>query len=148
MPSARDFLERLRPSGTPGAPSASGVPADRATERTAELEAVFARLVDVQEEADRIRTAAAAEARRRRESAGERAAAIVAEARRSVDAQRAAAAAAGHAEAQARAHEIIADARAVAATVTRDARLRQPDLVDLVVRNARIELSGLLTDAP
>ncbi len=70
----RDFLERLRPSGTPGAPSVAGVPADRLAERSTELEAVFALLEDVQAAGgpDPARLPSE-EARRRREVAHERA---------------------------------------------------------------------------
>jgi hypothetical protein len=39
--SLRDFLERFRPVGTPGA-SATGVAADRTAERAAELEPALA----------------------------------------------------------------------------------------------------------
>ncbi|MFF4038263.1 hypothetical protein [Streptomyces sp. NPDC001816] len=64
--SLRDFLERFRPVGTPGA-SATGVPADRTAERAAELEPTLAQLTGVQQEAAGIRAAAdeAAEAVRR-----------------------------------------------------------------------------------
>ncbi|GAA1331576.1 hypothetical protein GCM10009647_071660 [Streptomyces sanglieri] len=55
--SLRDFLERFRPAGTPGA-SAAGVPVDRTAERASELEPTLAQLMDVQREAARIRASA------------------------------------------------------------------------------------------
>lgn len=148
MPSARDFLERLRPSGTPGAPSASGVPADRATERSAELESVFSRLADVQAEAERIRSQGREEAQRRRDSAAERGRAIMSDARRSIEAERAAAAAAGQSQAQELAHAIVTDAQAEATALAGRACDRQPAFVGLVVQRARAQLSDLLADAP
>lgn len=147
MPSARDFLERLRPSGTPGAPSASGVPADRATERSAELEPVFSRLARVQAEAEQIRSQGHAEAQSRRDIAAERARAIVSEARRTVDAERAAAAATGQAEARELALAIVSEAQADSNVLAERARDRQSDFVELVVHRARAELTDLLADA-
>lgn len=147
MPSARDFLERLRPSGTPGAPSASGVPADRAAERSAELESVFSRLAGVQVEAEQLRSRGQEEAQCRRDAAAERARAIVSEARRRVEAERAAAAASGQAEAKELARMIGTDAQAEATALAGRARDRQSAFVELVVRRARAELSDLIADA-
>ncbi|MEV5955355.1 hypothetical protein AB0M11_16550 [Streptomyces sp. NPDC051987] len=78
--SLRDFLERFRPTGTPGA-AATGVPPDRAAERAAELAPALARLTDVQREADRIRTAGEEAAGTIRREAEREAADIVAAAR-------------------------------------------------------------------
>ncbi|HEU4349929.1 MAG TPA: hypothetical protein VFR35_19300, partial [Actinoplanes sp.] len=66
MPRARDFLERLRPAGVPGAAGPAGVPADRVSEIAAELEPVFAALAGVEDEVRLRREAATAEAARRR----------------------------------------------------------------------------------
>jgi hypothetical protein len=140
MPSARDFLERLRPSGTPGAPSVSGVPADRASERSTELEALFSRLADVQAQAEQIRAQAADEARRRQEVAQERAQAILADARRRLDAERASASAAGRARAVELATTIVTDARRAAADLDERARQSQPAYVDRVVARATTQL--------
>ncbi len=148
MPSARDFLERLRPSGTPGAASVSGVPADRTTERSAELEAVFALLADVQAEAEQIRSVAVIEAERRRVAAHERARAILSEARRSADAERAAAAAQGRDQSRAHADAIVDDARLAARTAAERARGRTPDFVEQVLDRVRADLADLLTDSP
>ncbi|MGQ4420037.1 hypothetical protein ACN6LA_007802, partial [Streptomyces sp. SAS_269] len=78
--SLRDFLERFRPTGTPGA-AAVGVPADRAAERAAELEPALARLTDVQQEAARIRVAADEAAEALRRDAAREAERVVADAR-------------------------------------------------------------------
>ena len=58
MPQWRDFLERFRPAGTPGAAAQGGVPADRIADTAAELEPVFMMLDDVHAEAARIRRCA------------------------------------------------------------------------------------------
>jgi F0F1-type ATP synthase membrane subunit b/b' len=90
---SRDLLQRFRLAGTPGAASVAGVPADRVAEVSAELEPVFARLSDVQEQARRVRAAGQEEAERRRHDAREQARVIVGAAHREADAIRAGAAA-------------------------------------------------------
>lgn len=144
----RDFLERLRPSGTPGAPSVAGVPADRVAERSTELEAVFALLEDVQAEVGRIGSAADREARRRREEARQQAEATVAEARRLAEAERAAAAASAQAGAAEQVRAIHADAQSRASTIADEARSRRADLVAHVVEQARAELLGVPAGSP
>ena len=148
MATVRDFLERLRPSGTPGAPSMSGVPADRLLERTAELEPVFERLADVQAEAELIRTNAAARSERRRLAATDEARSIVAEARRLAEADRGAAAAVAHAEARSRAEQIVSESREEAAAIEADAEARLPAFVHLVREHARADLLVQFMDAP
>lgn len=147
MPSVRDFLERLRPSGTPGAASVSGVPADRVTERVAELESVFDQLVDVQADAERIRSQGSIEAQQRRDVAAATARSIVAEARRLSESERAAAAATAHAEARAAARAIITGARAEADAITRAAEDRLPAMVAAVRQEAHQRLVAELADA-
>ncbi|HEY3259730.1 MAG TPA: hypothetical protein VGJ95_05585 [Pseudonocardiaceae bacterium] len=88
MPRARDFLERLRPVGAPGAAGPAGVPADRSAEIAAELEPVFAALADVEVELRRERDTGEAEAARRRRRAAERSVEILAEARRAAESER------------------------------------------------------------
>lgn len=100
MPSTRDLLQRFRPAATPGAATATGVPADRVSERAAELDGVFAALEDTVAEADEVRRAADAEAQRRRDRARQEAAARVAQARLDAETLRA--------EAVARARDCIA----------------------------------------
>jgi hypothetical protein len=81
VPSTRDLLQRFRPAATPGAATATGVPADRRNERAAELAAVFAALETTVAEADRIRLASIAEAQQRRDRARQAAVVRVAQAR-------------------------------------------------------------------
>ncbi len=140
--STRDLLERWRPSATPGAPSAAGVPADRVAERSAELEAVLAPLALVQAQATRIISDAAAEADRRREAAHAQGRAIVAEAHRQAQAERAAAASAAHAAGQASAGQIMSGARAQAQSIAHHARSRQADLVGTVLAGAREQIDA------
>lgn len=58
MPQARDFLDRFRPAGAPGAASRAAVPADRTAELASELVPVLALLAGTDAECDRIITAA------------------------------------------------------------------------------------------
>jgi hypothetical protein len=63
MPRARDFLERFRPGGTPGAVARPGVPADRQAERPAELEPLLALLAETEVEVAQISAGRAARRR-------------------------------------------------------------------------------------
>jgi vacuolar-type H+-ATPase subunit H len=54
LPQLRDFLERFRPAGAPGAAASAGVPADRSRELEAELNPVLALLEGVDAECARI----------------------------------------------------------------------------------------------
>jgi hypothetical protein len=89
VPSTRDLLQRFRPAATPGAATATGVPADRLNERAAELSGVFAAMEATVAEADGIRRAAVAEAQQRRDRARQEAAARVARAGLDADTLRA-----------------------------------------------------------
>ncbi len=143
MPGVREFLERLRPSATPGAPSASGVPADRLKERSSEVERVFAALAGVQAEVERIGDEAAIQARARREAAADHARALIDEARRNAEAERASAAASVHARAQAMVDQILDNAEKDAAEILERARARLPAFAESVTREARADLSTL-----
>ncbi|HET6967588.1 MAG TPA: hypothetical protein VFI44_04880 [Ornithinibacter sp.] len=91
MPRVRDVLHRFRPSGTPGAATAAGVPADRAGELAAELEPVLALLAETDREcADILERARVEEAEIRARDAV-RARAVLAAGRALVEAERAAA---------------------------------------------------------
>lgn len=54
LPQLRDFLERFRPAGAPGAAASAGVPADRSRELEAELRPVLALLEGVDAECARM----------------------------------------------------------------------------------------------
>ncbi|WNM32134.1 hypothetical protein RKE30_17800 [Streptomyces sp. Li-HN-5-11] len=133
--SLRDFLERFRPTGAPGA-AATGVPADRAAERAAELEPALARLTAVQQEAARIRTEARRSAEEIRRDASREAEGIVAAARdRAPQVRRQTAAPILHSAVQ-EAEAVRASGVRVAEEVLRRARERMPELVDRAVADA------------
>jgi hypothetical protein len=130
VPHLSDFLTRFRPVGTPGAAALRGVPADRVTEREAELRPVLALLVETQREGDRIRREAAEQAEQRRLRARRQAESILTEARGRAAAERA--------QAAARVTPLVADERrhAEAEAASRAAQVRAaatqriPELVD------------------
>lgn len=140
MPRSRDILQRFRSAGTPGAATATGVPADRVAEMSAELEPVLARLIVVQEEVSRIRAEAQREAERRRQAAVEHASALVAAAHREAAAERADAALrlARHVEAETAA--TLAAAELDATAVRRRAAEKMPSYVERVVSATRAAL--------
>ncbi len=124
----RDLLDRFRPAGAPGAPTAAGVPADRLAGVTVELEPVFAALAGVVGECAEVRAAASVEAARRTEEAAEQARAVVARARARESGERASAAALLRQRA-------AADAAALAAGTEREVdEVRGRDLAPLVAR--------------
>jgi vacuolar-type H+-ATPase subunit H len=134
---ARDFLERFRPAGTPGAAAAAGVPADRVAELETELAPVFDALACTEAEADRIRCAASAEAARRRERARQRARAIIAGAGEQAKVDRAAALADARRTADTRSADILAAARRSADLLARDYDSRRADDVAQIVALVR-----------
>ncbi|WP_198668564.1 hypothetical protein [Streptomyces triticisoli] len=133
--SLRDFLARFRPTGTPGA-TVTGVPADRAAERAAELEPPLARLADVQREAARIRAAADREAEAVRQSAARQAAEIVTAARARVPQVRQEASVSVRRAARGEVREIRSAGDRAASRVRERARERMPALIDRVVADA------------
>jgi len=142
MARARDFLERFRPSGTPGAAARPGVPADRLAERSAELEPVFARLAETEAEAATIRAAASREAQLRRHQGEERAQAALAAGRRQVAADRAELAAHVLRQVSAETAAIVGAAEDEAEAVRARARQRLPAMVERVVADVHAELTA------
>ncbi len=142
MARGRDFLQRFRAAGAPGAAAATGVPADRVAELSSELEPVLAVLADVQDEADRVRAAARREADRRRREATQQAQSLVATARREAESERADAAAQVSSQAEAEGSEVRAEAERVADEVRRRAGERIPDYVTQVLATVRREAWG------
>ena len=140
MPRSRDILQRFRSAGTPGAATATGVPADRVAELSAELEPVLARLVAVQEEATRIRAEAESEAERRRQAAVEDASALVAAAHRQAAAERADAALRLARQAEEETAATLAAAERDAMMARRRAAERMPSYVERVVSAVRAAL--------
>ncbi|WP_435642446.1 hypothetical protein ACR9VJ_02590 [Streptomyces sp. H49] len=133
--SLRDFLERFRPVGTPGA-SATGVPADRTAERAAELEPALARLADVQQEAAQIRAAAEREAEALRQNAAREAAGMVEAARKRAPEVRRQAAEPHLREARHEAAALRAAGDRTASAIRERALERMPRLVDIAVTDA------------
>lgn len=88
MPASRGYLERFRPSGTPGAAAGAGVPADRIAEREAELADVFARMADTEAEVQRIRQDGTRRAEEHRSATGAQAAHVRAMALADADVER------------------------------------------------------------
>ncbi|MGW0512857.1 hypothetical protein ACWD1W_26975 [Streptomyces olivaceoviridis] len=138
--SLRDFLERFRPVGTPGA-SATGVPADRTAERAAELEPALARLADVQQEAAQIRATAEQEAEALRQNAAREAARLVEAARERAREVRRQAAEPLLREARQQADALHAAGDRTASVIREHAVSRMPRLVDLAVADA-LRLAG------
>ena len=91
MSRARDLLYRFRPAGAPGAASATGVPADRVADLTAELQPVFAELARSEQECADIVAEARRAAAQVHAEAADRAGGLVPAAREQVDGERAAA---------------------------------------------------------
>ncbi|MGW1259414.1 hypothetical protein ACWD5Q_30570 [Streptomyces sp. NPDC002513] len=133
--SLRDFLARFRPTGAPGA-AVTGVPADRAAERAAELDAPLALLTDTQEEAAGIRASADREAAAIRERAARQAADIVAAARSRTPQVRQEAATPFRRAAVREAEELRAAGERAASLVRERARERMTALVDRAVADA------------
>lgn len=133
MPSTRDLLQRFRPAPTPGAATATGVPADRRDERDAELSGVFAALAEALAESAEIRRAASVEAQRRRDRARVEVAARLAEARLEAESVRAQAVATARARIETSVAESRGAAEQRAREITQDAdRTRAGDVAAVV----------------
>lgn len=146
MARVRDYLDRFRPAGAPGAASGAGVPADRRADLDVELRPVFAALTEVEQECARIREQADRRARARSDEAAERARTIVAGAASDARATRAAAAVSGRRQAAGWIAEIGAAADREAEAVQRRARAVRRDLVTRAVAMLRAEIAGRATD--
>ena len=130
MSATRDFLDRFRPAGAPGAAAGAGVPADRARELGAEIRPVLALLDDTYAECARITAAARLEADRISAAADAETARIGQEADRLARIARDDAAGEVLARARAEASAAAADAGRRAARIGRLAKRRLPGLVD------------------
>jgi hypothetical protein len=148
MPGMRDFLERLRPTGTPGTAALAGVPADRVAELAAELQPVLDRVADAEREATGIRDRAHHEAARRRDEGVARARAVVEEARRGADAERRSEAATARTRAAQEAADLMAQAADEAARIDAAAGRAREALAAQVRELARAELTEVVGGAP
>ncbi len=137
MPRARDLLNRFRPSGTPGAAGAAGVPVDRRAGAPAELAPLLALLEPTERECQALLDRAEAEAASIRRRAAEEAQRLVVEAREGQAAQRAAVVS------ELRDHRFVELAAAAAESERRAAEVRDvsvarmADCVDEVVEAVR-----------
>jgi vacuolar-type H+-ATPase subunit H len=136
----RDFLNRFRPAGTPGAAARPGVPADRVTEAAAELGPVLDLLAAVEAECDRLREEGRRDAEETRAGAREQAAALLASARARADSERAVSAARARTRAGAEAARLLEDAERHAAGLRELAERRMPVYVTRVV--AMVQAAG------
>ncbi|WP_228000277.1 hypothetical protein [Nocardia australiensis] len=138
----RDFLERFRPTGTPGAAALRGVPADRAGDAESELGLLLALLDDARTQAEQIRADAVERARGIRARARGRAEEMVLSARQHTESARAEAV--GRARAQ-NAAEQDALRNAAAAEIERmrtAVAVRMPDYVARVRSETRALIDG------
>jgi hypothetical protein len=143
--SLRDFLERFRPAGTPGA-SATGVPADRMAERAAELAPALARLTDVQQQAAGIRAAAEETAEALRQNAVREAEQVLSDAREQAPEVRRQAAEPLLRAARQETDALRAAGDRTASAIRERARERMPHLVDLAVADAMRLASGTVKE--
>jgi regulator of protease activity HflC (stomatin/prohibitin superfamily) len=145
VPKVRDLLDRFRPAGAPGAPSAAGVPADRYAAAAAELEPVFAELSAVVWRCEEIRQEAIAAATRRETEAEDHARAMIARARAQSEAERASAAATLREQAAQAASRALDNAEADAGEIRRSGDARRDALLDLVLERVRADLRTSFT---
>lgn len=134
MPELRDFLDRFRPAGAPGAAARASVPADRDRELADELTPVLALLDGTHDECARILALATDEAGRVIAAARTRAAAIMTDADEQASAARDAAERALVDAARAQAALAVADARQEAARINGLAESRIPALTEYAIR--------------
>jgi signal transduction histidine kinase len=146
MPGLRELLSRFRAAGAPGAPGAAGVPVDRRTGVTAELEPVFAALAETTAECERLRAGSATEAQRCLDEAVQRAAALLAQAEGAAQAERATMAARMHDRAATDLAATEKESRAAAEEITRRAAGHLPGLVNEVVERVRRDIAALAPD--
>jgi hypothetical protein len=143
VPGVREWIDRFRPAGAPGAATATGVPIDRREAARAELEPVFAALAGDIDQAAQRRGAMVAEASRQRAEGRDAARAVIARAQASANAERTTEQARllqlATAQTQARREQASLQAQQV-----RDqAAMRRPALVAEVLARVRTEIEEL-----
>ena len=148
MPRARDLLNRFRPSGTPGAAGAAGVPADHEAGAAEELAALFAALAPTERECQDLVDRAAADAGHIREEAEAEAVRLVTAARDRQPEERAAVVARLREHGEAEAAATTAEAERRAAEVRTVAGERTAGCVDEVVGTVRALLAGPAPPGP
>jgi hypothetical protein len=144
MARVRDLLYRFRPVGTPGAASATGVPADRVANLTVELEPLFALLVATERDRAAIIETAERDAAAIRARDAERARVIVASARSRASAERAAVSAKAGQGAMVRSADLLAAAERDAVKLREVATSRIPSYVAAVLASTRTSVEAQL----
>jgi cell division septum initiation protein DivIVA len=134
MPELRDFLDRFRPAGAPGAAARVSVPADRDRELADELTPVLALLDDTHDEYARILALAEDEAGHITAAARTRAAVIMTDADERANAARDAAARELVEAARVQAELAVASAGQEAARISGLADSRIPALAERAIR--------------
>jgi hypothetical protein len=142
MATARDLLHRFRPAGAPGAAGATGVPAGRGADPTAELLPVFARLTATDRDCALILEQARAAAGQVRAGAADRARALVVAAGQRVDSERAAVAAQARRRGKDESARTLATAAKEAEQVRRRAAERLPSEVEAVLTAVQALVDG------
>lgn len=135
MPASRGFLERFRPSGTPGAAAGAGVPADRVAEREVELAAVFDQLIATEALAAQIRAEGSTCADERHSASEAAARQQVAAARRDAEKVRREASSRIAAQSDLETATTLAEAEDAAAAIRQHAARVRPAYRDRVVRD-------------
>jgi len=133
MPTLETFLRRVRFPGVPGAPSAAGVPVDRAARIASELEPVLAALDGPQHRARQLVAEAEERAEGRRADTAAEVARIISAARLSAPAERARTAGAVTARAQRERARLLEAARHDADRIDRRTARLVPALAAAVV---------------
>ena len=147
MPQLRDFHDRFRPAGAPGAAARAAVPVDRRGELEAELGPVLALLDSVDAECARVVAQARHEAAQITAAAREEAAAQLRDADRRAAAARTGAMQESQAAARAEAAGAVVRARREARQVRELAGQRTPALVSRAVNLVRALGTGELSPA-
>ncbi len=144
MPQLRDFLDRFRPAGAPGAAARAraGVPADRSRELAAEVGPVLALLDEPTAEGAALVERARQDAASLLAAARAEAAAITANGARRARTVREEALQEAVGAAQAEAARMVADAQARAAQVQVLAEKRMPGLVERAVAEIRLLMTA------
>jgi hypothetical protein len=142
MPRVRDLLYRFRPTGTPGAATAAGVPVDRRGDLAAELEPLFSRLEATGRQCAQILEQGRRDAAVTRSRAEDRAGAVLSAAAHHAEAERAAAAARVGRDAALSFADSRRDAEREAAQVRELAAARMTAFTRMVVDDVRAVLVG------
>jgi hypothetical protein len=137
MPQLRDFLDRFRPAGTPGAAARAGVPADPAGELAAEVGPVLALLEGAAAARDEVIAAARHDAAAIVAGARDAAAGVAADGEQRAAAARDEAARLALAAARDEAELTVATAREQASRIRELAARRMPGIADRALAEIR-----------